>query len=242
MDRSTRSEIVSEVFSMLRCKEDTKECKEEREYPQKEENVQKKEERESFSEIEEVSYEKPAYSYATLITQAIVDSQEKKLTLRAIYSWIMGKYPYFRKQRGGWQNSIRHNLSLNKCFYKIPRAHNDPGKGSYWTVDSEYLNVFNPHAKAKRSSEPMFSRERSECEFKKLQDAGKASLSEILHNEKNFFDSIGVSDKHLFSKTFDSSIFDGNLRDVDGESFEKILTSSEEGMQGNTSQFFKFTK
>ncbi|KAI8642414.1 fork head domain-containing protein [Parasitella parasitica] len=78
---------------------------------------------------------KPPYSYATLIKYAIENSQRKKLTLSEIYQWVIDHYPYYGSAGTGWKNSIRHNLSLNKSFVRVPRPINEPGKGSYWQVD-----------------------------------------------------------------------------------------------------------
>ncbi|MCJ1434833.1 hypothetical protein MMC27_004203 [Xylographa pallens] len=79
---------------------------------------------------------KPPYSYATLIGMSIMRAPNRRLTLAQIYKWISDTFSYYRAADAGWQNSIRHNLSLSKAFTKQERPKDDPGKGNYWAIES----------------------------------------------------------------------------------------------------------
>jgi len=86
---------------------------------------------------------KPPYSYVAMIAMAIGDSPDKKLKLCQIYDWIRDKFPYYQgKHSKGWQNSIRHNLSLNECFIKIPSEGGAERKGNYWMLAQGYEDMF----------------------------------------------------------------------------------------------------
>uniref|UniRef100_A0A8C3E544 Uncharacterized protein n=1 Tax=Corvus moneduloides TaxID=1196302 RepID=A0A8C3E544_CORMO len=88
------------------------------------------------------SDQKPPYSYISLTAMAIQHSAEKMLPLSDIYKFIMERFPYYREHTQRWQNSLRHNLSFNDCFIKIPRRPDQPGKGSFWALHPDCGDMF----------------------------------------------------------------------------------------------------
>ncbi|KAJ3360177.1 hypothetical protein HDU91_004694 [Kappamyces sp. JEL0680] len=79
---------------------------------------------------------RPPLPYAQLITEAIESTPNGRITLNGIYNYVMANYPYFETATSGWKNSVRHNLSLNKNFIRVPRPPQEKGKGAYWTINT----------------------------------------------------------------------------------------------------------
>nr|CAB3246903.1 FoxH-a [Phallusia mammillata] len=94
-------------------------------------------------------YEKPPYSYVGLIALAIQSSTNKMLKLSEILSRISTMFPFFKGEYQGWRDSVRHNLSQNKCFKKVlSDPYRPQSKGNYWTVDVNEI----PAEKLKRQN------------------------------------------------------------------------------------------
>ncbi|XP_014681615.1 PREDICTED: forkhead box protein D3-like [Priapulus caudatus] len=101
---------------------------------------------------------KPPFSYAQLLFMAMSAQGvgKQKLLLAEIYQFIMDNFIYYKTADPTWQNSVRHTLSLNRCFIRYPRENNRPGKGGYWTLNPQFVDVLeNGVIRRKKSASPI---------------------------------------------------------------------------------------
>lgn len=178
---------------------------------------------------------KPPHSYIALITTAILSSPNKKLTLTEINKHLVENYEFFRGTYQGWKNSVRHNLSFNKCFVKILKDPTRPwGKDNYWTVLLDSLKEYvseDGHFRRRRKRQPRtkgkeFSQNSS---VKGHEDKLPTTPDEIRKNLRS-----GV-DNDLLVKSSSDVLAKGNI-DLNRFSIDRLL-KDKDGTQNDPEKF-----
>ncbi|KAK6049949.1 fork head domain protein [Cooperia oncophora] len=94
-------------------------------------------------------YPKPGWSYSNLIALALKNSDWTADCVGDLCVHAFGPFsehfPYFRTAPNGWKNSVRHNLSLNKCFCKVDVDEDAPlvhqtRKSCLWMINPERIH------------------------------------------------------------------------------------------------------
>ncbi|XP_017288851.1 forkhead box protein N1 isoform X2 [Kryptolebias marmoratus] len=101
-------------------------------------------------------FPKPIYSYSILIFMALKNSKTGSLPVSEIYSFMTEHFPYFKTAPDGWKNSVRHNLSLNKCFEKVENKNGGASrKGCLWALNPAKVEKMQDELHKWRRKDPL---------------------------------------------------------------------------------------
>ncbi|GAM85403.1 hypothetical protein ANO11243_034100 [Dothideomycetidae sp. 11243] len=81
-------------------------------------------------------------AYAHLLFKCLDSVPEKQMSLKQIYEWMRANCSRVRDGRSsGWQNSVRHNLSMNQAFEKVPSSSGSgiSKKVTHWRLSAEAI-------------------------------------------------------------------------------------------------------
>ncbi|CAF0904548.1 unnamed protein product [Didymodactylos carnosus] len=88
---------------------------------------------------ETLTIKRPKQSYLEIIAEAILQSPNQMLQVGDLYDYFQNKYQYFGNDvNKSWRNSVRHNLSINRCFVKAGKN----SKGFFWRVHPLAIHDF----------------------------------------------------------------------------------------------------
>lgn len=171
---------------------------------------------------------KPAHSYATLIAMAILRAPNRRLTLAQIYKWISDHYSFYHAQQTGWQNSIRHNLSLNKAFVKQERPKDDPGKGNYWVIvpgeEKAFLQKEKPARRLTQGSDPTFV-QTTQHDFGSMRPSSTPAIGQFT-----------LAPPSSSAKRFDTKLVDSSRFPDDNPSSDATIPASDPALQDEEQQ------
>ncbi|PGH09259.1 hypothetical protein GX51_00701 [Blastomyces parvus] len=124
----------------------------------------------------ETDDEKPDEPYSKLIWRALQSVPDNKMALKEIYEWFEKNTKKARNSDSkGWQNSIRHNLSMNAAFEGVKDTSSPDGTpkktANVWVLTKEALQngvqsttryrKLGTHKKSSKSEHPAPQRQRS---------------------------------------------------------------------------------
>ncbi|XP_061859887.1 forkhead box protein J1-like [Colius striatus] len=161
---------------------------------------------------------RPPYTYASLICMAMEASQKPSISLSDIYKWIRDNFSYFRHADPSWQRSIRHNLSLNKSFIRVPQEKGEPGRGGFWTLHPEYAQRLKNIACKRRSMPPAHSH--AACPATAPQGTGSLNTTDT--SSDTYTSILGVNrELQQLLKEFEEATSNQTLAAADGKAGQR---------------------
>ncbi|XP_022167444.1 uncharacterized protein LOC111031700 [Myzus persicae] len=165
-------------------------------------------------------YPRPTYSYSCLIAMALKNSSSGSLPVSEIYNFMCKHFPYFKTASSGWKNSVRHNLSLNKCFEKIEKpigSTGAPRKGCLWTMNPSKISKMDDEMQKWSRKDPSAIR-RSMLNPEHLDLLERGEMNECYdRRDSYYFDDEEEEEEEIISREMTSEE-DDRISDVEEES------------------------